>query len=143
MKFQLVHAVSILTCSTIRKKKTLEIQLSWVEGRDPINWFNSAIILCRSGRVSNGLCEVFFFFFIKVLVPSYESEWSFICVRGVDFASFDDFPIDFWKSSNSVVFFVFHFIFLPFNLIISNLINSFSSGVSIITSSAECARQVA
>jgi hypothetical protein len=39
------------------------------EGLGPINWFNSAIILCRSGRISNVIC-VLYFSFIKVHVPS-------------------------------------------------------------------------
>jgi len=55
----------------------------------------------------------------------------------IDVASLYDFG-----NCPNVVFY-FHFIFLPLNLFISNLRNSFSSGVSIITSSAECARQVA
>jgi len=29
--------------------------------------------------------------------------------RGINFASFNDFDIEFWKCSDSVVFFVFHY----------------------------------
>ena len=68
----------------------------------------------------------------------------YMCVRGVHlFFSFHDFLVGSQNSSYSVILFVFHFNFSPFNMIISNLKNSFSSGVSILTSSAECARHVA
>ena len=32
-----------------------------------------------------------------------------VCVRGIDFASWYDFSSGFWNSSDSVVYFVFHF----------------------------------
>ena len=34
----------------------------------------------------------------------------YMSVKGIDFASFYDFDIVFWKSSDNVVFFDFHFI---------------------------------
>jgi hypothetical protein len=36
-------------------------------------------------------------------------EVMYLCVRGIDFASFYDFDTGFWKSSDSVVFSVFPF----------------------------------
>jgi len=41
-------------------------------------------------------------------VPNQESKQSCICVRGIDFSSFYDFSIGFWKCSCSVVSFIFH-----------------------------------
>jgi hypothetical protein len=68
----------------------------------------------------------------------------YMCVRGVNLFSLSTiFLLDFGTVPTVWYFFVFHFIFSPLNLIISNLINSFSSGVAITTSSAECARHVA
>ena len=32
-----------------------------------------------------------------------------LCVRGIDFASFNDFSIGYWKCSDSVIFLVFTF----------------------------------
>ena len=44
-------------------------------------------------------------------LQSQESEWSCMCVlRGIDFVSFCDFSIGFWKCSDSVVFFVCYLI---------------------------------
>jgi len=34
----------------------------------------------------------------------------YLCVGGIDFASFYDFCIGIWNCSDNVVFFVFHFI---------------------------------
>jgi hypothetical protein len=34
----------------------------------------------------------------------------YLCVRGINVASFYDFSIGFWKCSDSVVFFAFRFI---------------------------------
>ena len=36
----------------------------------------------------------------------------YLCVRGTSFVSFYKFCIEFWTCSDSVVFFVFHFILL-------------------------------
>jgi len=38
----------------------------------------------------------------------------YLCVRGIDFASYYDFYIWFWKCFDSVVFYIFHFIVLLF-----------------------------
>jgi hypothetical protein len=46
-----------------------------------------------------------------VPLPSQESEQSCICVSGIDFASYYDFFIGFWKCSDSVVFFLFPFLY--------------------------------
>jgi len=51
------------------------------------------------------------FLFIEVSVPSQESEHvMYVCVRSIDCVSFCDFSIGFWNCSNSVVYFVIHFI---------------------------------
>ena len=34
----------------------------------------------------------------------------YLCVRGINFASFYDFSIGFWKCSDSLLIFIFHFI---------------------------------
>ena len=39
----------------------------------------------------------------------------YVCVKGIDFVYFYDYSIRFWKCSDSVVFFIFHF--LTFSLI--------------------------
>jgi hypothetical protein len=44
------------------------------------------------------------------LIQENYSDHVYICVLGVDFASFYDFAIIFWSCSNNVVLFVFHFI---------------------------------
>ena len=46
--------------------------------------------------------------FIEMLVPSQESGRSYICVKGIDFDSFDGFLLNFLKCSYSVVYFCFH-----------------------------------
>jgi hypothetical protein len=52
--------------------------------------------------------------FIGVPVPSKESEWACICVLGVLILSLSsNFSVGFWSCSDSVVFFVYHF--LPSN----------------------------
>ena len=49
--------------------------------------------------------------FIEVSVPNQKSEWSCICVRGIDFASVSTiFQTGVWNCSNSVVFLVFNLI---------------------------------
>jgi hypothetical protein len=40
----------------------------------------------------------------------------FMCVKSIDFAPFYDFSIVFWNCSDSVVFFIFHFIRIFFKL---------------------------
>ena len=50
-------------------------------------------------------------FFIEVSVPSQESEVVMdLCVKGINISSFYDFDIWFWNCSDSVSFFIFHFI---------------------------------
>jgi len=49
--------------------------------------------------------------YVEVSVPSQE------IARGIDCASFYDFSIGYWKCSDSVVFFVFHFISAPVQLL--------------------------
>ena len=41
----------------------------------------------------------------------------YLCVNGIDFASFYDFGIGFWNCSDSVLCFVFHFIANNLNVI--------------------------
>ena len=48
--------------------------------------------------------------FIKVPVPSRESERSCICIQGVSILFFYDFDICFCNCSTSMIFLVFHFI---------------------------------
>jgi hypothetical protein len=48
--------------------------------------------------------------YFEMPLPNYKSQLS--CVGGIYFASFYDFPIEFWKCSDSVVFLVLHFIFV-------------------------------
>jgi hypothetical protein len=43
--------------------------------------------------------------FIKVPVSRQHNERSYVCVRGIDFASLGDIYLEFWKCSDSVVFF--------------------------------------
>ena len=52
-------------------------------------------------------------FSIEVPVTSHESEWSCACVRGIDFASFDDFSIGLWNCPDSVVSFCFFILLQP------------------------------
>ena len=49
--------------------------------------------------------------FIEVHLTVQESEWSimYLCARGFDISTFHDFDIGFWKSSDGVVMFAFHF----------------------------------
>ena len=41
---------------------------------------------------------------------SQEGDWSFLCVRGVDSASFYDTTVDIWNCSGNVACFVVHVI---------------------------------
>jgi hypothetical protein len=52
--------------------------------------------------------------FIEVSVPRQESQQSYMCVRVVDFVSFNCFEMGFWNCSDSVVF------FFLFNIIVIN-----------------------
>ena len=45
---------------------------------------------------------------VSMPVPSQESEWPCLCVRGIDFTSFFyDLSIEFWNCSDDVLFIVF------------------------------------
>ena len=57
--------------------------------------------------------------FIEVPVPSQEIGWSVVywCFSGIDFASFYDFNIWFKNCTDNVVFFVFYFIIICFQII--------------------------
>ena len=50
------------------------------------------------------------FFYWSVYNKPGEWEVMYLCVRGFNFASFYNFSIRFWNCSDSVVFFVYHFI---------------------------------
>jgi hypothetical protein len=54
-----------------------------------------------------------------VPVPSKEARGHYLCARGIDFAAFYDFSIEFWNCSNSIVLF-FQFV-------------SYSLGIEIIS----------
>jgi len=60
-------------------------------------------------------------------LPSHESEWSFVCVRGIDITSLYDYNIIFRNCSDSVVLFVFHFIVQLLNLNYYSLTHSLLS----------------
>jgi hypothetical protein len=49
--------------------------------------------------------------FIEVHLTVQESERSimYVCARGFDISTFHDFDIGFWKGSDEVVMFAFHF----------------------------------
>ena len=83
-------------------------------GKVKVMVFNSTFnnISVISGRRSVLLFFFFFFFFWKVNNMDLH---IYLCIRGVDIASFDDFSVGFWNCSNSVVFFtVFFKIIFPF-----------------------------
>ena len=65
----------------------------------------------------NIIDSLYYFFYWCACTKPLRWEVMYLCVRGIDFASFYDFSIVFRNCSYCVVFFVFYFIILLFSVL--------------------------
>jgi len=100
----------IHTSRSIIKKNCIIWELYWniikITGKKHFIYIKKWFTLTKYKQV--GIC----FCFLILSASTMPGKWTvmYLCVRGVECASFYDYSIGSWKCSDSVVFFIFHFI---------------------------------